>query len=89
MTLYGGGATFNLQVNGGLPIAFTGVIPGDGNYYTLFLKFPSTANRLLRIEGNNLDLVGLAITNTQSFVPVASHLTKVVLIGDSFLGGAN
>jgi len=89
ITLYGGGTSFNLQVNGGSPIAFSNVIPGDGNYYTLFLKFPSIANRLLRIEGGDLDLTGLAITNTESFLPVLPHLTRILLIGDSFLGGAN
>ncbi|MGC9944341.1 MAG: hypothetical protein ABSE48_21150, partial [Verrucomicrobiota bacterium] len=86
--LGGNGSSFNIQVDGGVPQRF--VVPSNqGGAYYLALKFPTYANRLIRVEGGPLQLIDLETTNTDSFYSQRVAVKKILFVGDSFLGGAD
>ena len=87
VNLGGNGGKFNVQVDGGVPQTFQ-VPSNQGGQYYFTMTFNTYTNRLIRFEGS-LEIIDFEGFPTNSIVkrPVAAK--KILIVGDSFSGGAN
>jgi lysophospholipase L1-like esterase len=81
------GTAFNIQVNGG-PVATYTAVQNLGELY-FRVKFNSSANRLIHVEGMGLEVVELLTPNTNGIVRRSVANTRILFIGDSKVNGAN